>query len=90
MNVSESKEWWRPDAWQPALLIVAPFLINKPIYASWPTYQVFLVTDYICHMVGLGLVYLLLRNSATRFRFRSVSPFRLEHCWRSPCRQSWS
>jgi membrane protease YdiL (CAAX protease family) len=73
MNVGESKRWWRSDAWPPALLIVAPFLINKLIYASWPSYQVFLVTDYVCHIVALGLVYLLLRNSATSLPI----PFRL-------------
>jgi membrane protease YdiL (CAAX protease family) len=73
MIVSESKGWWRPDAWPPALLIVAPFFINKLIYASWPSYPVFLITDYICHMLGLGLVYLLLRNSSTPLPI----PFRL-------------
>jgi hypothetical protein len=65
MIVSESKGWWRPDGCSPALLIVAPFLINKLIYASWPSYQVFLITDYLCHILALGLVYLLLRNGAT-------------------------
>jgi membrane protease YdiL (CAAX protease family) len=73
MSVSESKGWWRPDAWPPALLIVAPFFINKLIYAFWPSYQVFLVTDYVCHILALGLVYLLLRNSATSLPI----PFRL-------------
>jgi hypothetical protein len=73
MSVSESKGWRRPDAWPPALLIVAPFFINKLIYASWPGYQVFLVIDYVCHILGLGLVYLLLRNSATSLPI----PFRL-------------
>jgi membrane protease YdiL (CAAX protease family) len=73
MSVSESKGWWRPDAWPPALVILAPFFINKLIYASWPSYQVFLATDYIGHILGLGLVYLLLRNSATSLPI----PFRL-------------
>ena len=72
-SVSESKGWWRPDVWPPALLIIAPFFINKLIYARWPSYQIFLVTDYTCHILGLGLVYLLLRNAATPFPI----PFRL-------------
>jgi membrane protease YdiL (CAAX protease family) len=73
VSVSESKGWWRPDVWPPALLIIAPFFINKLIYARWPSYQIFLVTDYTCHILGLGLVYLLLRNAATPFPI----PFRL-------------
>jgi hypothetical protein len=39
MSVSGSKEWWRPDAWAPALLIIAPSIINKLIHASWPSYH---------------------------------------------------
>ena len=80
MSVSESKGWWRPDAWPPAVLIIAPFIINKLIYARWPSYQVFLVTDYTIHILSLGLVYLLLRNTATRFPipFRLAVPSRKE------------
>ena len=73
MSVSGRKGWWRPDAWAPALLIIAPFFINKLIYARWPSYPVFLVTDYTCHILSLGLVYLLLRNTATHLPI----PFRL-------------
>ena len=70
-----------------ALLIVAPFFINKLIYACWPSYQVFLVTDYACHILALGLVYLCFGTARLRFRFHSVSPFLFENSWRSPCRQ---
>ena len=73
MRADASRAWLRADAWPPALVIVAPFVLNKLIYASWPSYQVFLITDYICHILGLGLVYLLLRNSVTSLPI----PFRL-------------
>ena len=73
MRADASRAWLRADAWPPALVIVAPFVLNKLIHASWPSYQVFLITDYICHILGLGFVYLLLRNSVTSLPI----PFRL-------------
>ena len=80
MSVSGRKGWWRPDAWAPALLIIAPFFINKLSYARWPSYPVFLVTDYTCHILSLGLVYHLLRNTATQLPipFRLAVPSRTE------------
>src|ERR1700722_18870169 len=51
MSISGRKGWWRPDAWAPAFLIIAPFFINKLIYARCPSYQAFLVTDYTCHIL---------------------------------------
>ena len=73
MRAVASQAWLRADAWQPALVIVAPFFVNKLIYAYSPGYQAFLITDYIGHILALGLVYLLLRNGATSLPI----PFRL-------------
>jgi hypothetical protein len=62
------------------VLIIAPFFINKLSYARWPSYRAFLVTDYTCQILSLGLVYLLFRNTATQLPipFRLAVPSRTE------------
>ena len=90
MRADANRAWLRADAWPPALVIVAPFVLNKLIYASWPSYQVFLITDYTCHMLGRRLVYLLLRNSATSLSdsipsYRSLSKTVGDRLVGNPC-----
>lgn len=76
MASDQSEGWWRPDAVLPALLVISPYFLNKLIYIYFPSYPVFLVTDYIGRIFSLGLLYLLLRNATTSLpiRFRLAVP----------------
>jgi hypothetical protein len=44
MRAKASQLWLLPDAWPPALMIVAPFFVNKLIYAYSPGHRTFLIT----------------------------------------------
>lgn len=56
-------EWWQPDALLPALVGVGPYYLNKLIYVYFPSYPVFIVTDYACRTFSLAFLYLLLRSN---------------------------
>ena len=58
-------EWWRPDALLPALIVVGPYYFNKLIYIYFPSYPVFVATDYACRTFSLAFLYLLLRSQPT-------------------------
>jgi membrane protease YdiL (CAAX protease family) len=82
MTADAIKESRRPDALLPALLVIAPFFVNKLIYAWFPGYLVFLLTDYSCRIVSLGLLYLVLRNATASLPipFRLAIPSGREFC----------
>ena len=62
MTSRHSYGWWRADALLPALVVIGPYFFNKLIYIEFPTYFVFVATDYACRIFSLALLYLLLRN----------------------------
>jgi membrane protease YdiL (CAAX protease family) len=57
-----NNEWWRPDALLPALIVVGPYFFNKLIYIYFPSYPVFVATDYTCRIFSLAALLLLLRS----------------------------
>lgn len=65
MTSRRSYGWWRSDALLPTLVVVGPYFFNKLIYIEFPTYPVFVATDYACRIFSLALLYLLLRNELT-------------------------
>jgi len=65
MASRHSYEWWRPDALLPALIIVGPYYFNKLIYLYFPSYPLFVATDYACRTFSLAFLYLLLRGKPT-------------------------
>src|SRR5882672_11033995 len=62
MANDRSGGWRRPDDLLPALFIIGPFFLNKLIYLFFPSYPVFVATDYACRIFGLTFLYLLLRG----------------------------
>jgi hypothetical protein len=64
-QLDHSNEWWRPDALLPALVVVGPYFFNKLIYIFFPSYLVFVATDYACRTFSLAFLYLLLRSEPT-------------------------
>jgi len=62
MANDRSEGWWRADGLPPAIFIIGPFYLNKLIYLFFPSYPVFVATDYACRVFGLTLLYLLLRG----------------------------
>jgi len=61
-----SYKWWPPDALLPALIIVGPYYFNKLIYLYFfPSYPLFVATDYACRTFSLAFLYLLLRSEPT-------------------------
>jgi membrane protease YdiL (CAAX protease family) len=65
MVSDRSKEWWQPDSFLPALVIIGPYFFNKLIYIYFPDYLVFVATDYACRIFSLALLYLLLSRKPT-------------------------
>lgn len=65
MASDHSKEWWRPDTFVPALVIIGPYFLTKLIYIYFPGYLVFDATDYSCRTFSLAFLYLLLRGDST-------------------------
>src|SRR6266480_5419026 len=64
MASGHNDEWWRPDALLPVLVVVGPCFFNKLIYIYFPSYPVFVATDYTCRIVSLAVLYALLRNKS--------------------------
>jgi membrane protease YdiL (CAAX protease family) len=62
MANDRSEGWWRADDLLPAIFIIGPFFLNKLIYVFFPSYPVFVATDYACRVFGLTSLYLLLRG----------------------------
>src|ERR1700719_2729485 len=65
MTSAHDKDWWRPDALLPALVIVGPYFFNKLLYIYFPGYPVFVATDYACRTFSIAFLYLLLRSKPT-------------------------
>jgi membrane protease YdiL (CAAX protease family) len=62
MANDRSERWWRADDLLPAIFIICPFFLNKLIYLFFPSYPVFVATDYACRVFGLTFLYLLVRG----------------------------